>query len=141
MRCRDATANSFVVKVRCEVFAHFHAFPVKKKVIAVCGIECLVCPDELFVNKRLDFKENDEHALDFAFSPVPPFFGLGDNGTFPLGGFLLCLRAITVNPSLVSSDNPGQEGQRFAQNVLIFGVASSDSSLNRIKSQHVQPTA
>jgi hypothetical protein len=27
-----------------------------------------------------------------------------------LGGLLLCLRVITVNPALVPSDNPGQEG-------------------------------
>jgi hypothetical protein len=29
VRCRDATASSFVAKVRGEVFAHFHAFAVK----------------------------------------------------------------------------------------------------------------
>jgi hypothetical protein len=27
VRCRDATASSFVAKVRGEVFAHFHAVP------------------------------------------------------------------------------------------------------------------
>jgi hypothetical protein len=27
-----------------------------------------------------------------------------------LGGLLLCLRIIIVNPALVTSDNPGQEG-------------------------------
>jgi hypothetical protein len=27
-----------------------------------------------------------------------------------LGGLLLCLRVITVNPALITSDNPGQEG-------------------------------
>jgi hypothetical protein len=27
----------------------------------------LACQDELFVNNRLDIKENYEHALDFAF--------------------------------------------------------------------------
>jgi hypothetical protein len=30
--------------------------------------------------------------------------------TSPLGGLLFCLRAITVNPALVTSDNAGQEG-------------------------------
>jgi hypothetical protein len=29
---------------------------------------------------------------------------------FPLGGFLLCLRVITVNQALVSCDNAEQEG-------------------------------
>jgi hypothetical protein len=30
--------------------------------------------------------------------------------TFPLGGLLLCVRIITINPALITSDNPGQEG-------------------------------
>jgi hypothetical protein len=30
MRCRDATASSFVAKVQDEVFAHFHAVTVKR---------------------------------------------------------------------------------------------------------------
>jgi hypothetical protein len=30
VRCRDATASSFVAKVRGEVFAHFHALAVKR---------------------------------------------------------------------------------------------------------------
>jgi hypothetical protein len=30
--------------------------------------------------------------------------------TFPLGGLLLCLRVITVNIALVTSDNSGQVG-------------------------------
>jgi hypothetical protein len=30
VRCRDATASSFVVNVRGEVFAHFHAVAVKR---------------------------------------------------------------------------------------------------------------
>jgi hypothetical protein len=29
VNCRDATASSFVAKVRGEVFAHFHAVAVK----------------------------------------------------------------------------------------------------------------
>jgi hypothetical protein len=57
----------------------------------------LACQDEFFVNNLLDAKENDEHALDFAFH-------------FPLRGLLLCLRVITINPALITGDNPGQEG-------------------------------
>jgi hypothetical protein len=30
LRCRDATASSFVVKVRDKVFTHFHAVAVKR---------------------------------------------------------------------------------------------------------------
>jgi hypothetical protein len=32
---------------------------------AVCGIDCLACQDEFFMNSPLDFKENDEHVLAF----------------------------------------------------------------------------
>jgi hypothetical protein len=48
-------------------------------------------------NNKLDVKENYKHDFDFALD-------------FPLGGMLLCLRTITVNPALVISDNTGQEG-------------------------------
>jgi hypothetical protein len=65
MRCRDATASSFVAKVRGEVFAHFHEVAVK--VTVVCGIDCLACQDEFFVNNPFEVKENNEHSLDFVF--------------------------------------------------------------------------
>jgi len=29
---------------------------------------------------------------------------------FSTGGFLLCLRIVTINPALITSDDPGQEG-------------------------------
>jgi hypothetical protein len=38
------------------------------------------------------------------------FTGLGEFGTVPLGGLLLCVRVIITNPALITSDNPGQEG-------------------------------
>jgi hypothetical protein len=53
----------FVAKVRGEVFAHFHALAVN--VTVVCGIDCLACQDEFFVNNPLDVKGNYEHALHF----------------------------------------------------------------------------
>jgi hypothetical protein len=49
------------------------------------------------VNSPLNVKENYEHLLDFALH-------------FPLGELQLCLRGITINEVLVTSDNPGQEG-------------------------------
>jgi hypothetical protein len=60
----------------------------------------LACQEEFFVNNPLDIKENDEHALDF---------GLGEFGLFHLEDCCF-ISVITVNPSLVTSDNPGQEG-------------------------------
>jgi hypothetical protein len=35
-------------------------------VAVTCGIDCLACHGEFFVNNQLDIKQNDEHALDFA---------------------------------------------------------------------------
>jgi hypothetical protein len=64
MCCHDATAISFVARVRGEVFAYFHA--VTEKVTVVCRIDSLACQDDFFVNNALNVKENDEHALDFA---------------------------------------------------------------------------
>jgi hypothetical protein len=76
--CRDATASSFVSKVQGEFFAHFHAVTVK--VTVVCGINCLICQGEFFVNNPIDIKENDDHAIDFTlhlFSPVSVSLSLG----------------------------------------------------------------
>jgi hypothetical protein len=64
VRCHVATATSFVAEVRGEAFARFHAVAVNRQV--VCGINCLACQGEFFVNTPLDVKENDELALDFA---------------------------------------------------------------------------
>jgi hypothetical protein len=64
VRYRDATANSFVAQVWGEVFAHFHAVGVKK-VKVICGTDCLVCKDELFVSNPLEVRENNKHVLYF----------------------------------------------------------------------------
>jgi hypothetical protein len=42
-------------------------------VTVVCGLHYLACQHEFFINNPFAFKENDEHTLDFAFSPVSPF--------------------------------------------------------------------
>jgi hypothetical protein len=60
VRCHDATTSSFVAKVQGEVFAYFHAVTVKRNV--VCGIDCLACQDEFFMNNPLDIKENAEYS-------------------------------------------------------------------------------
>jgi hypothetical protein len=46
VRCRDATASSFVAKLRGGVFTHFHA-------VAISGIDCLTCQDEFFLSMLL----------------------------------------------------------------------------------------
>jgi hypothetical protein len=66
MRCYDATTSSFVAKVCHEVFAHFHAVGVKRHSsiwnLTVWAARTIFC-----VTNPHDVKENDEHALDFAF--------------------------------------------------------------------------
>jgi hypothetical protein len=61
------------------------------------------------VNNPLDVKENGEYALDFALHLCRLFWSLRVLA-FQMGGLVLCLRVITVNPALITSDNPGQEG-------------------------------
>jgi hypothetical protein len=55
VHCHDATSSSFVAKVRSEAFTHFHAVAIERH--SSCGIDCLACQDELFVNNPLDVKE------------------------------------------------------------------------------------
>jgi hypothetical protein len=38
----------------------------QQNVTVVCGIDCLACQDELFVNNPLKVKENYKHARDHA---------------------------------------------------------------------------
>jgi hypothetical protein len=65
---------------------------------------CLASHNELFVNNPFNVKENDEHTLDFAFH-LSCLFQSRWVWTFQLGGLLFCLRVITINPALVTSDN------------------------------------
>jgi hypothetical protein len=54
MRCRDATASSFVAKVLSEVFAHFHAVALK---VTLNYIYLLACQGEFFVKIPFISKE------------------------------------------------------------------------------------
>jgi hypothetical protein len=83
-----------------------HIFTQSPKIVKiVCGIDLLACQDKLFMNNPLDIKENVEHALDFAVH-LSHFFRSWWVWTFPS---LLCLRVITINPALVTSNSFGQE--------------------------------
>jgi hypothetical protein len=73
----------------------------------VRGIDCLAYQDKFFVNNPLDVKENDEHDFEFALHLSCLFSVLVSLG-FPLRGLLHCLRVITINPTLVTSNNPGR---------------------------------
>jgi hypothetical protein len=55
--------------------------------------------EEFCVNNQLMSKKMISMLLTFDFALH-----------FPLGGLLLCLRVITQNPALVTSDKPGLKG-------------------------------
>jgi hypothetical protein len=68
VHCHDETASSFVSKFGAKSPNIFMLSPYN--VTVVCGIYCLPCQDEIFLNNPLDVKEHDEHALGFAFPSV-----------------------------------------------------------------------
>jgi hypothetical protein len=59
-----------------------------QNVTVVCGIDCLACHDQFFVNNHVDVKENDERALDFALH-LSHFLGLGEFGLSVYGSCFL----------------------------------------------------
>ena len=98
--CHDEAARSLLAKVLGDILARFHAVEPR--------IQSLACWDKFFVNNPLDIKEGDDHALEIAFH-LSGLFWPWWRGAFPLGGLLLCLRVVIVNPALITSDDPGQE--------------------------------
>ena len=97
------------------------------------GIHSLACWDKFFMHSPLDVKESDDHALEIAFH-LSGLFWPWRRGAFPLGGLSLCLRVVTINPALITSDDPRQE--RFivggeltkfsADNALLLLVSCQD---------------
>jgi hypothetical protein len=73
-------------------------------------VELTVWPSRtnFFMNSPLEVKGNGGYALEFAFH-LPLHFHCRLVWTFPIGGLLFCIRTITLNPALVTSDNLGQE--------------------------------
>jgi len=106
-RCHGETARSALTKVWGDVFMQ-----LPQNIAVEPGIHSLACWNKFFVHNPLDIKESDDHddhALNIAFH----LSGLSwpwQHGAFPLGGLLLCLRFVTVNLALITSDEPGQEG-------------------------------
>jgi len=68
----------------------------------------LACWDKFFVHNPLYVKESDDLALEIAFH-LSGLFWPWWHGAFPLGGLSLCLRVVTVNPALITSDDLRQE--------------------------------
>jgi hypothetical protein len=99
---RDATANSFVAKVRLEVFAHFQAVAVKRH----CSIQnWLFCLPGRILCKHT---ANDEIALDFALH-LSRLFGSRCNWTchsdtrvrLILSSLNACLNIVRVSVALL----------------------------------------
>jgi hypothetical protein len=61
------------------------------------GFHTLAHWDKFFVHNHRDVKESYDHALDIAFY-------LSD-----LFGLVLCLRVVTLNPAVITSDYSGKE--------------------------------
>jgi hypothetical protein len=117
VRCRDATASSFVDKVQGEVFARFHAVAVK------CHSSVRNCEDEFFMISSLDVEENDEHALDFTLHVSRLFLSSLD---FPC-------TAHVFFPEFLSNQCQGLRGA-FSDNCAKFDAHSlSDPTRNRVR--------
>jgi hypothetical protein len=69
---KGSVGRCFVVMQYAVLLSKFGAKPTHifmqspLNITAVCGIGCLACQSEYFVNNPLGAKENNEHALDFA---------------------------------------------------------------------------
>jgi hypothetical protein len=119
--------------------------------MVVFGIDCLACTDKFFMNNHLDVKENDEHALDF----ILHLYHICRSRwvwTLPLGGLLLCLRVIAINPFVVASDNASHFSQDLGKIRCTLAVllpnplgkcTIPDTWLHRkdVNYQHVCPAA
>jgi hypothetical protein len=90
-----------------------------------------------------------KHALDFPLH-LSHLFQSHWVWTFPLGGLLLCLRVITINSALITSENPGQEGCSVTKCDahlpflcrIYCKIASSqihNSKLKDVKNKHIHP--
>jgi hypothetical protein len=111
VRSRVGTGNSFVVKVRGEIFTHFHALTIK--VTVVCRIDYLARQEEFFVNYFLHVKDDDEHALDFSF--LSRLFRSRWVWT-------LCVRLMLSSPNacLISAGVSVEIFTRFSHNLMLF---------------------
>jgi hypothetical protein len=96
-------------------FAQLHAVTVKRHNSMWKWLSGL--PGDVLCEQFPDVKEYYEHALDLVLHLIC-LFHFRWVWTFPLRGLLLCLKVITINPALVTSVNPRQEGSIVAQNLM-----------------------
>jgi hypothetical protein len=59
-----------------------------ENVTVVCGVDCLACQNDFFVNNPHNVEENDEHALEFALH-LSRLFGLREFGLSVYGSCFL----------------------------------------------------
>ena len=104
--CHGEAARSVLSKVWGDVFARFHAVAAKRRSRTRNSyfdlLGQILCAQSPWRQRKW------WSCCWHCFSPVWPFLTLITWG-FPLGGLLLCLRVVTVNPALITSDDPGQE--------------------------------
>jgi hypothetical protein len=116
-----------------------------QNVTAVCGIDCLVCQDEFFVNNPFHVKENDKHAFD---SPLHLFPQSRRIWIFRVRLILSSLNARLIIARVYVTLFP-----RFEQNLIhtrcCFVVSTVNSHQARYttpntrtsKNQHIHPAA
>jgi hypothetical protein len=110
LRCRDATASSFVTKVQSEVFARFHAVAVKNITVS-CESDCLACQNEFFVMS----KEMMSMLFILLYTCLS-FFGLGE---------FVCASRVWLmfsspNACLIIAWVSVALSPRFTQNFMLF---------------------
>ena len=130
-RCHGEVARSVLAKVGGVVFALFHAVSAKLRSRTqnsqFCLLGQILCAQSPWCQRKWRSWSWD------CFSPVWPFFGLWWRGAFPLGGLSLCLGVVTVNPALITSDDPRQE--RFIRGKLTKFSGDIDALLLLVRCQ------
>lgn len=115
---------SMPIPVGCCLFIRFNTFAVKCHSIMWNWL--------LGLPERIRYEQ--KHAVDLALH-VSHLVQSRWLWTFSLGGLLLCLMVIPVNPAVIN-DNPGQEGPSFTQNLMHPRCSLNDDTNPHVIKNH-----
>jgi hypothetical protein len=110
MSCHDATAGSFVAKVRGEVFAHFQPIAVERH---SSMRNCLACQHEFYGTIPFMSKKMMSMLLTLFFACLAFFFGLGLT-------FRVQLMISSPNACLIIARVSVALLPKFAHNFMLF---------------------
>jgi hypothetical protein len=114
VRYHDAMASSFVAKV----WDSLHTFHIATVKCHSSMWNWLFGLPERVLCEPSPWCQRKRWACSWLCSSPVLHFSVSVSSDFPLGGLLLCLRVITVNPALITSDNLGQEGCIFRADLI-----------------------